>query len=177
MLFDSGRFAGPHPIGPNDAVPAIPRARTPARLISELNDTASVSAVYASSGALLRPHARLASGRWLAFAGRASNPLDSNEKFQSATSDILLSQAYPGATECKSSVVVIGITEAPITAPATHHGHRPVGSLQLAGLSAVYVYGHRPTIARASGMPIPTTNPSSIIAPIRSNARRIPLRW
>jgi hypothetical protein len=83
------------PSGLLDAVPAIPRARTPARLISELNDTASVSAVYASSGALLHPHARLASGRWLAFAGRASNPLDSNEKFQSATSDILLSQAYP----------------------------------------------------------------------------------
>jgi hypothetical protein len=103
MLFDSGRFARPHPVGLLDAVPAIPRARTPARLISELNDTASVSAVYASSGALLHPHARLASGRWLAFAGRASNPLDSNEKFQSATSDLLLSQAYPGATECKSS--------------------------------------------------------------------------
>jgi len=92
----------PHPIGLFDAVPAIPKAKTPARLISELNDTASVSAVYASSDALLHPHARLASGRWLAFAGRASNPLDPNEKFRSATSDLLLSQAYPGATECKS---------------------------------------------------------------------------
>jgi len=45
-------------------------------------------------------------GRWLAFAGRASNPLDSNEKFQSATSDLLLSQAYPGATECKIWVLL-----------------------------------------------------------------------
>ncbi len=103
MLFDSGRFASPHPDGLDDAVPAIPIAKTPARPISELNHTALVSAVYASSDASLRPHARLASGRWLAFAGRASNPLDSNEKFQSATSDILLSQAYPGATESKAS--------------------------------------------------------------------------
>src|SRR2546430_109041 len=48
--------------------------------------------------ALPHPHARLASGRWLAFAGRESNPLDSVEKFPSATSDFLLSQIYPGAT-------------------------------------------------------------------------------
>src|SRR5256886_12749389 len=34
--------------------------------------------------ALPHPHARLASGRWLALAGRESNPLDSIEKFPSA---------------------------------------------------------------------------------------------
>ena len=41
---------------------------------------------------------QLASGRWLAFAGRESNPLDSIEKFPPSTSDFLLSQAYPDAT-------------------------------------------------------------------------------
>jgi len=66
--------------------------------LSRLNYAASVPAAYASSGALPHPHARLASGRWLAFAGRESNPLDSVEKFPSATSDFLLSQIYPGAT-------------------------------------------------------------------------------
>ena len=66
--------------------------------LSRLNHAASVPAAYASSGALPHPHARLASGRWLAFAGRESNPLDSIEKFPSATSDFLLSQVYPGAT-------------------------------------------------------------------------------
>ena len=45
--------------------------------------TASVPAAYASSGTLPHPHARLASGRWLALAGRESNPLDSIEKFPS----------------------------------------------------------------------------------------------
>ena len=66
--------------------------------ISRLNHAASVPAAYASSDALPHPHARLASGRWLTFAGRESNPLDSIEKFPSSTSDFLLSQAYPGAT-------------------------------------------------------------------------------
>ena len=67
--------------------------------LSRLNHAASVPAAYASSGALPHPHARLASGRWLALAGRESNPLDSIEKFPSATSDFLLSQIYPGATQ------------------------------------------------------------------------------
>jgi hypothetical protein len=40
----------------------------------------------------------LASGRWLAVAGRELNPLDSIEKFPSSTSDFLLPQIYPGAT-------------------------------------------------------------------------------
>jgi hypothetical protein len=66
--------------------------------LSRLNHAASVPAAYASSGALPHPHARLASGRWLALAGRESNPLDSIEKFLSATSDFLLPQIYPGAT-------------------------------------------------------------------------------
>jgi hypothetical protein len=56
-------------------------------LISELNHAASVSAAYASSRALPHAHARLASGWWLAFAGRGSNPLDSDERFPSTTSD------------------------------------------------------------------------------------------
>jgi len=65
---------------------------------SRLNHAASVPAAYASSDALPHPHARLASGRWLTFAGWELNPLDSIEKFLSSTSDFLLSQAYPGAT-------------------------------------------------------------------------------
>src|SRR5260370_38903467 len=66
--------------------------------LSRLNHAASIPAAYASRGALPHPHARLASGRWLALAGRESYPLDSIEKFPSATSDFLLSQVYPGAT-------------------------------------------------------------------------------
>jgi hypothetical protein len=66
--------------------------------MSRLNHAASVPAAYASNGALPHPHARLASGQWLALAGRESNPLDSIEKFPSSTSDFLLSQIYPGAT-------------------------------------------------------------------------------
>jgi hypothetical protein len=77
----------PHPTGRHDAVPAIPTTKTPAILISELNTVASASAVYASSGALPHPHARLASGWWLAIAGRESNPLDFSERFLSSTSD------------------------------------------------------------------------------------------
>ena len=107
-LYDSGRFGRPHPTGRHDAAPAIPTTRTPAIPISELNTVASASAVYASSGALPHPHARLASGWWLAFAGRESNPLDFSERFLSATSDILLSQAYPGAT--KSGVSQVGVS-------------------------------------------------------------------
>jgi hypothetical protein len=66
--------------------------------LSRLNHAASVPAAYASRGALPHPHARLASGWWLALAGRESNPLDSIEKFPSSTSDFPLSQIYPGAT-------------------------------------------------------------------------------
>jgi hypothetical protein len=66
--------------------------------LSRLNHAASVPAAYASSRALPHAHARLASGRWLAFTGWQSNPLDSFERFPSSTSDFLLPQAYPGAT-------------------------------------------------------------------------------
>ena len=52
---------------------------------SRLNHAASIPAAYASRDALLHPHARLASGRWLTFTGRESNPLDSIEKFPSST--------------------------------------------------------------------------------------------
>ena len=100
-LYDSGRSGRPHPTGRHDSVPAIPKTRTPAILISELNPVALASAVYASSGASPHPHARLASAWWLAITGRESNPLDFSERFLSATSDVLLSQAYPGATESK----------------------------------------------------------------------------
>src|ERR1017187_5583938 len=124
-LYDSGRSGGPHPGGPPRAVPAIPTTRTPAMLISELNHAASVSAVYASSSASPHSHARLASGWWLAFVGRASNPLDSDERFLSATSDLLLSQVYPGATECRSSVQVILVSGTKIfpksILPMSHH--------------------------------------------------------
>jgi hypothetical protein len=88
----------PHLLGPRNAVPASTTAETPAmKVISGLNHTASISAAYASSRALPHTHARLASGWWLAFTGRESNPLDSIEKFPSSTSDFLLSQVYPGA--------------------------------------------------------------------------------
>ena len=68
------------------------------RRMSGFNYAASISAAYASSDALPHPHARLASGRWLAFTGWESNPLDSIEKFLPVTSDLLLSQVYPGAS-------------------------------------------------------------------------------
>jgi len=71
-LYDSGRSGRPHPGGLPGTVPGNPTTRTPRMLISELNHAASVSAAYASSRALPHAHARLASGWWLAFAGRAS---------------------------------------------------------------------------------------------------------
>jgi len=81
------------------------------RCISWLNNAASVLAVYASSSALLHSHVRLASGWWLAFTGRDSNPLNSAKRFQSNLSHFLLFQIYPGATTCSihasSSRVVI----------------------------------------------------------------------
>ena len=99
LLSDPGRSGWPHPSGPRDVVPTVGIMRTPAgRAISGLNDTASASAAYASSSALPHSHARLASGGWLALAGRESNPLDSVERFRSNASDFLLSQAEPGAT-------------------------------------------------------------------------------
>ena len=61
--------------------------------MSGFNYAASISAAYASSDALPHPHARLASGRWLAFTGWESNPLDSIEKFLSVTSDFRLTLA------------------------------------------------------------------------------------
>ena len=60
---------------------------------SRLNHAASVPAAYASSRASPHAHARLASGRWLAFAGRESNPLNSIEKFPPATSGL---PPFPG---------------------------------------------------------------------------------
>jgi len=66
--------------------------------LSRLNHAASVPAAYASGRTLPHAHARLASGRWLAFTGWESNSLDSFERFPSTTSDFLLPQAYPGAT-------------------------------------------------------------------------------
>src|ERR1700733_7117460 len=66
--------------------------------MSGFNYAASISAAYASSDALPHPHARLASGRWLAFSGWESNPLDSIDKFPSVTSNFLPSQVYPGAS-------------------------------------------------------------------------------
>ncbi len=48
--------------------------------MSRFNHAALISAAYASSDALPHPHARLASGWWLALAGWESNPLDSIEK-------------------------------------------------------------------------------------------------
>lgn len=49
--------------------------------ISGLNHAASASAAYASTRTVTHPRARLASGWWLAFAGRESNPLDCSERF------------------------------------------------------------------------------------------------
>jgi len=84
------------------AVPIGWTMKTPAiRVISRLSHTASVPAAYASSDALPHPHARLAYGRWLAFAVGESNPLDSTEWFPSPlqTSSIpRLILALPSAT-------------------------------------------------------------------------------
>lgn len=89
----------PSPSRPDDAVPTLRTVRTPALRSSRDSITRlQYPAAYASSDALPHPHARLASGRWLTFAGWELNPLDSIEKFRSSTSDFLLSQIYPGAT-------------------------------------------------------------------------------
>jgi len=97
-LSDPGRSAQASPSRPAQCSPRFNNSEdTSDEVISGLNHAASVSATYASSRALPHAHARLASGWWLAFAGRESNPLDSIEKFPSSTSDFLLSQIYPGA--------------------------------------------------------------------------------
>ena len=57
------------------------REDTSAQGISGLNHAASVSTAYASRDVLTTPHARLASGRWLALAGWESNPLGSIDEF------------------------------------------------------------------------------------------------
>ena len=98
LLSDPGRSAQASPSRPAQCSPRFNNSRdTNDEVISGLNHTASISAAYASSCALPHTHARLASGWWLAFAGRESNPLDSIAKFPSSTSDFLLSQAYPDA--------------------------------------------------------------------------------
>ena len=92
-------LGAPHRYRRPAADPSQRNVRSPAfKTISELNHAASVLAVYASSSASLHSHARLASGGWLAFAGRDSNPLDSNERFLFSVPNFLLSQVYPGAT-------------------------------------------------------------------------------
>ena len=97
-LSDPGRSAQASPSRPAQCRPRFNNSEdTSDEVISGLNHAASVSATYASSRALPHAHARLASGWWLAFAGRESNPLDSIEKFPSSTSDFLPSQIYPGA--------------------------------------------------------------------------------
>ena len=83
---------------------------------------ASASAVYASSGALPHPHARLASGWWLAIAGRESNPLDFSERFLSSTSDfpfprLILArrkvrrEGGQGGFEIRTFIAIAGATE------------------------------------------------------------------
>ena len=101
---DPGRVG---PASPFDGYPMLSALkwtiRTPTtRIISWLNNAASVLAVYASSSALLHSHARLASGWWLAFTGRDSNPMNSNKRFQFNLSHFLLLQIYPGATTLDS---------------------------------------------------------------------------
>ena len=94
------------PVGPVDLTIAAnsvlsPRAsnvKTPTWFsISRLYHAASTLAAYASSNALLHSHARLATGCGLGITGRESNPLNSDERFQSVTPNFLLSQALPGA--------------------------------------------------------------------------------
>jgi hypothetical protein len=107
-LSDPGRSAQVSPSRPAQCSPRFNNSKdTRNEVISGLNHTASVSAAYASSRALPHTHARLASGWWLAFTGRESNPLDSTEKFPSSTSDFLLSQAYPDAM-LKNSLIATG---------------------------------------------------------------------
>ena len=81
-LSDPGQSGSASPVAAVRCRPQIAHAEvTNIYAISGLNHAASMPAVYASSNALLHSHARLASGWWLAFAGRDSNPLDSTERF------------------------------------------------------------------------------------------------
>ncbi len=70
--------------GQSGAIPLTLKRKTPTNEISRLNHTASIHAVYASSRTLPCAHARLASGCWLSFAGRDSNPLISYKWFPSS---------------------------------------------------------------------------------------------
>jgi len=67
-------------------------------VISGLDFTAFALAVYASQPGSPRLHARLASGWWLASAGRDLDPQDSSVGFRHRLHDFPLTQALPGAT-------------------------------------------------------------------------------
>jgi hypothetical protein len=84
MFFDSGRTACTRPFRRGSMAPAMATAKAPTRIVlSKLNSMAFGLAVYASQCWLPRPHARLASSRWSDATGRAFDPQDSDERFQS----------------------------------------------------------------------------------------------
>ena len=81
---DPGRTPGVRPLRRRGAAPAMRTTRAPALGLSGLNHTALALAVYASPGRLPAEGARLASGRWSGFAGRASHPQGPDERFPCA---------------------------------------------------------------------------------------------
>src|SRR5512136_591917 len=82
-FLDPGWTLAPCHCGASMLSPQLkPTARTPATLaLSGLDRAALMLAVYASQAGLLRHHARLASGRWPTFAGRAVTREVSSERF------------------------------------------------------------------------------------------------
>ena len=82
MFIDAGRTADTRPLRCSNAALGACKAKAPTIGLSTLNSMAFELAVYASQCGLLQPHARLASGCWSGFTGRASHPQDSAERFQ-----------------------------------------------------------------------------------------------
>ena len=80
-LYDPGQSGCAHLSAQPVPPPPNRKRRHPALGISGLNHAASASAAYASARTVTHPRARLASGWWLAFTGRESNPLDCSERF------------------------------------------------------------------------------------------------
>ena len=72
-------------------LPLLARRRLPRVVISGLNHTACIFAVYASQRRLPERHARLASGRWPALPGRDSTRRICSEGFRNDSSHVISS--------------------------------------------------------------------------------------
>ena len=93
---DPGRTGAPSPWRSHRYCPRPDQSEDSSDSNFEANSAALTSAAYASRTALPPSQQGSLPAGWLAFAGRESNPLDRDERFQNSMF-ILLSRAYPVA--------------------------------------------------------------------------------